>query len=114
MKILNLNLKAQWYIMIEDGKKLEEYREIKPYWTKRLLRCKEDGHFSHCEHNCSQCGLLPFIKCKKYTHVRLNYGYTSRYVFHEIKAMTIDYGRVEWGAPKDKRVIVIILGKRIK
>lgn len=37
MKILNLVLKGHWYDMIERGEKTEEYREIKPYWEKRLL-----------------------------------------------------------------------------
>jgi hypothetical protein len=27
--------------MIESGDKLEEYREIKPYWEKRLVDYKE-------------------------------------------------------------------------
>lgn len=37
MKILDLVLKGKWYDMIASGEKKEEYREIKPYWEKRLL-----------------------------------------------------------------------------
>ena len=37
MIILELVLKGKWYDMIERGAKLEEYREIKPYWDKRLF-----------------------------------------------------------------------------
>lgn len=33
---LRLNMKAEWYNMIEQGIKRTEYREIKPYWFKRL------------------------------------------------------------------------------
>lgn len=33
-KILYLTLKKQWFDMINDGIKTEEYREIKPYWVK--------------------------------------------------------------------------------
>ena len=40
MKILDLPLKAKWYDMIESGVKTDEYREIKPYWEKRLLNYK--------------------------------------------------------------------------
>jgi hypothetical protein len=36
-KILDLPLKAQWYLMQESGEKTEEYREIKPYWSTRFL-----------------------------------------------------------------------------
>lgn len=37
MKTLNLVLTGKWYDMIASGEKTEEYREIKPYWEKRLL-----------------------------------------------------------------------------
>ena len=36
MKILHLTLKRQYFDEIVAGTKREEYREIKPYWTKRL------------------------------------------------------------------------------
>ena len=29
-------LKKEWYEKIKSGEKTVEYREIKPYWTKRL------------------------------------------------------------------------------
>jgi len=35
-KILHLTLKKKWFDMIASGEKKEEYREIKPYWEKRL------------------------------------------------------------------------------
>lgn len=40
-KILYLSLKKEWYNLIDDGVKTEEYREIKPYWVKRLLSLKK-------------------------------------------------------------------------
>lgn len=36
MKTLTLSLKKQWFDMIKAGVKKEEYREIKPFWKKRL------------------------------------------------------------------------------
>ena len=36
-KTLYLTLKKQWFDMINDGIKTEEYREIKPYWVKNCL-----------------------------------------------------------------------------
>jgi len=36
-RILHLTLLRKWFDLIASGKKIKEYREIKPYWTKRLL-----------------------------------------------------------------------------
>lgn len=36
-KILHLTLKKKWFDLIASGKKKFEYREIKPYWEKRLF-----------------------------------------------------------------------------
>lgn len=35
-RILHLTLKKKWFDLIAEGKKCVEYREIKPYWRKRL------------------------------------------------------------------------------
>lgn len=35
-RTLHLTLKKKWFDMIASGEKKEEYREIKPYWIKRL------------------------------------------------------------------------------
>ena len=35
-KVLALIASNQWFKMIVAGQKTEEYREIKPYWIKRL------------------------------------------------------------------------------
>ena len=34
--VLTLTVSKQWFDMIVTGEKTEEYREIKPYWIKRL------------------------------------------------------------------------------
>ena len=36
-KILHLTLHRRWFKQILKGTKKIEYREIKPYWTKRLF-----------------------------------------------------------------------------
>ena len=41
------------------------------------------------------------------------YGYTKRTMTFEIESITIGYGRTEWGAPADKEVFIIKLGKRL-
>ena len=87
MKILYLPLKKEWYEMIERGEKTEEYREIKPYWNKRLIN-------------------------GKHTHVKFSYGYTKQTMIFEYKKLTIGYGNPEWGAPKED-CYIIKLGERI-
>jgi hypothetical protein len=36
-KILHIPLKFKWFDQIKEGVKTVEYREIKPYWDKRLV-----------------------------------------------------------------------------
>ena len=36
-KVLHLTLMKKWFDQIQAGTKKVEYREIKPYWTKRLF-----------------------------------------------------------------------------
>lgn len=36
--MLVFTLKKEWYNKIATGKKSIEYREVKPYWTKRLQK----------------------------------------------------------------------------
>jgi len=84
--------------MIESGVKKEEYRELKPYWFKRLALYDNRGQL---------IGLNPL----GYTHVRFRYGYTSRTMLFEVDRIFIGRGKPEWGAP-DEDVFIIKLGKR--
>ena len=36
MNTITTTLKREWFAKIVDGSKRVEYREIKPYWTRRL------------------------------------------------------------------------------
>lgn len=90
MKILHLTIKKKWFDMILSGKKLEEYRELKPYWDKRI----------HSE----------------LTHVMFRNGYKpdSPNALFEIKKISTGEGRFAWGAPKGVKVWIIGLGGRIE
>lgn len=94
MKVIDLPLKKEWYYMIEANIKTEEYREIKTYWCKRLLKYQDTIESA-----------VDFRD--DYTHVRFRYGYTNRTMLREIESITIDYGDPEWGAPTDKQVFII-------
>jgi hypothetical protein len=46
MKILHLTLYKKWFNEIASGVKKEEYRDVKPYWTKRIVgRDYDEIHF---------------------------------------------------------------------
>lgn len=92
-KILHLPLKSEWYNLIESGIKTEEYREIKPYWIKRL--CITDSDFKH------------------YDKVKFSYGYTKKTMTFLIEKISKGKGNKEWGAMDDE-VFIITLGNRVE
>ena len=100
MKILDLPLKKKWYEMIESGEKREEYREIKPYWSKRFVGL-DAPLISHRYY------LPQHANVKGYTHVRFRYGYTKRTMLFKIDSIIIGRGNPYWGAPTDKDVFII-------
>jgi len=90
MKLLNLNLKKQWYNMIASGEKREEYREIKPYWQKRL---QVNGYHK--------------FEFKSFVGVVFIYGYTNQKMSFKLDGISIGKGREEWGAEPGKDYFVI-------
>ena len=107
---LHLPLKAKWYDMIEAGVKPEEYRIIKPYWSRRLCFTKRDE--GCIGGDCTRC--FTTYMCWPYERVCFSYGYTKRRMTWEIASIHIGIGNPAWGAPKDEDVFIIKLGKRIK
>lgn len=48
-------LKKEWYEKIRSGEKTVEYREVKPYWDKRIFRAMIKGGIrSYYENNIAQ------------------------------------------------------------
>ena len=109
MKILHLVLIAKWYDMQFSGVKTEEYRAINEYWCKRLFKWVCPGiSRSTCTGYCyfvDGCYLSNIAT--PYTHVCFHRGYTNVTFLHKIDSISVGYGRVEWGAPKGQRVIII-------
>lgn len=124
-RTLYLSLKAELYEVIESGEKTEDYRELKEYWTKRLVKIKDYRRkFTHTwqafdyilslikdedELHDTDC---PDVAFTKYDRVKFLYGYTNRTMTFEVEDIYIGKGKPEWGAPEDK-VFIIKLGKRI-
>lgn len=105
---LHLVLKRQWYDMIDSGDKIEEYREDKPYWIRRLTILR-DGLLLFSYRNGYQ-----YIPFKNFTHVTFYLGYAKNRpsMTFTVKEIVYDVGKPEWGAPKEK-CFIIRLGKRV-
>jgi hypothetical protein len=89
VNILHLTLKRKWFELIESGVKKEEYREIKPFWSKRLMRNYDRIEF------------------------RNGYGKNIPSFTIELKEIRVGLGIVEHGAPENKEVFIVKLGKVI-
>lgn len=87
LRILHLTLKKKWFDMIASGEKREEYREIKPYWDKRLN--------------------------KEYDAIKFRNGYAkdSPVMLVELKRALVNLGVITWGAPLGEEVYILELGK---
>lgn len=91
MKILHLTLKKEWFDMIASGQKKEEYREIKPYWNKRLLNNRYDA-----------------------IQFRNGYAKDAPKMLLELNGIMSGLGLVQWGAPDDVPVYILSLGEILK
>ncbi len=107
MKILKLTLKKGWFDMVLSGEKHEEYREIKPYWEKRL--CRE--FYADTQRACLLEGRDSFIK---FDAIEFTNGYSksSRSVTKECQGIDVGIGLYVLGAPNIP-VFRIKLGKEI-
>lgn len=70
-KVLNLVVTKKWFNMIVTGTKNEEYREIKPYWIKRLTTNCEVAYDVAAETYCGE------VLYRPYTHVLFSAGYSK-------------------------------------
>lgn len=87
MKILHLVLKYEWYDMIESGEKPEEYRDITPYWDKRLN--------------------------KEFDAICFHRAYTNTTQLFKLKQKIKGYGETKLGAPELIQVWILKLGDKI-
>ena len=95
-KVLTLTVSKQWFDMIVTGEKTEEYREIKPYWIKRLTTNCEVAYDVAAETYCGK------VLYRPYTHVLFINGYRmdSQRIVKEIMSITI--GKPKKGLCLDK------------
>ena len=105
-KVLTLTVSKKWFDMIADGKKDEEYREIKPYWVARLLQ--NNSNIVDVRHLAlALAGRTDLLKkyidaqrivLKQYTHVLFinGYGNDKPRVEKEIESISIGKPRKGW------------------
>lgn len=95
MKVLHLTLEKKWFDMISSGEKKEEYRELKPYWSKRFL--------SHER------------KLNPYFYVLFRHGYVENApeIMFRLKSIEIGKAKPEWSDNWQGDVFVLSLGERI-
>lgn len=94
-KVLILPIKKQWFDLIKQRVKREEYREIKPYYDSRLLDKENKEEFRH------------------YDYVLFKNGYASNSptLLVELKGIRMGAGKPSWGAKLNKVYYVLELGK---
>lgn len=98
-KVLNLVVTKKWFDMILSGAKNEEYREIKPYWIKRLTTNCERGHEVWREIKCGK------VLYRPYTHVLFFAGYSKNRPSIEKEIENITIGMPKKGLCPDKWLI---------
>ena len=138
LQTLQLNLIKRWFDLTQQGIKKEEYRDITPYWAKRLLCMENRNNLSKCyskekieficwslrcfkglEYNSIEEVLNKFhIKFKEYKYTDFRNGYKSldkvpRFII-ENKGIKIGIGKEEWGFIGEAPKFIVIHGKIIE
>lgn len=98
--MLVLPIKQKWFNMILKGEKKEEYREIKPYWTKRFENYYEEARLN-IEIEC------PNYK-EIYYRVTFKAGYNKNSPQMTCKCrLKRGQGKEEWGAEPNKEYYIL-------
>jgi hypothetical protein len=125
--ILHLNLKKHWFDMIAKQIKLEEYREIKCYWVKRLL-LDSKGHKMN-KSDASDLSeairyafsdnwkneLLPKESIIQYDIIVFKNGYSlnAPTLAFKYDGIIIGRGKLEWGANENDFYFKLQLGEKL-
>ena len=118
MKDLQLSLKKNWFEMTKSGIKTEDYREINPYWFKRLFNDPDKEMISEMIEKIKlgwsiiSIGDYFLHYPKKFQSNIMTLGYpkstdTSRIIKLEHKGIEIEKGNPAWGAEPDTYYFVI-------
>lgn len=111
-KTLHLTLKKKWFDMILSGEKKEEYREIKPYWIKRLIAPEFAWNSLTKEDRESHLYACPNGFYNHFDTITFKNGYAGNApeMIIELKSIKIHYGVPDWGASVGIEYFVLELG----
>jgi len=137
-KNLQMSLKTKWFEMTKDGIKTEDYREITPYWAKRLflyqgeplknnlddleieIICEELNNAINCFGELDEEIAFVFdnwyLTFKNFDFNIMTLGYpkstdADRILKLEHKGIEIRTGNPDWGAEPNKLYFIIKHGQ---
>lgn len=85
--MLVLPIKKRWFDMIKSGEKKEEYREIKPYWTKRFENYYEIAKLNRVVFRNGYGNNAPQMTC--------------------VCKLRVGQGKEKWGAEPNKEYYIL-------
>lgn len=87
-------LKKEWYEKIKSGEKTIEYREVKPYWTRRFYNEKGGESSAMVEENVfAEPSLLGQAVVSLDMECKLRLGYTNKYMTANITKIVVVDGK---------------------
>lgn len=102
--MLTLPIKKKWFDMIKAGEKKEEYREVKPYWTKRF----ENVVLMLSNLSQEDMDYLCIKNDYNKTEIILKNGYSKNSPSLKCKvSISIGKGNPKWGAEEGKLYYVL-------
>ena len=105
---IHLPIKRKWFDMILSGEKKEEYREVKPYWWKRLLTVPSATSIAHHlwpDYELSDlegCGVAPKYGNATTLTLTAGYGKDKPRIIIDLKWIDIKKTNPAWCPPKTK------------
>lgn len=87
-------LKKEWYEKIKSGEKTIEYREVKPYWTRRFYNEEGGESSAMVEANIfAEPLLLGQAVVSLAMECKLRFGYTNKYMTANITKIEVVDGK---------------------
>lgn len=113
--MLTLPIKKKWFDMILSGEKKEEYREVKPYYEKRLPvnfgYFFTDGTLQTAYE--FDCDLQKSVEAGHKTAIMFRNGYSKNSPqFIAECTLSVGTGREEWGAEKGRKYFILTVHER--
>ena len=110
--MLTLPIKKQWYDMILNGEKLEEYRDLKEYYDTRFCSVFGTDWILKLYGKKLKCIEMAEKRTEK---IRFRNGYSEASPsFVAECTLRIGEGREEWGAIPGKRYFILEIQKIVE